>query len=108
MRSRSVSLAACAALCLAGCGRNNGPPPLLGTLEWDRIAVVAEGKGEVTLYAGARKLILKWAELIEYNGNRAQRGGIARKLPHETLDQAGRSRLDFRRSPCPRRRLRSL
>ena len=42
------------------------------------IAVVAEGKGEVTLYAGARKLILKWAELIEYNGNRAQRGG---KLP---------------------------
>ena len=42
------------------------------------IAVVTEGKGEVTLYAGARKLILKWAELIEYNGNRAQRGG---KLP---------------------------
>jgi topoisomerase-4 subunit A len=42
------------------------------------IAVVAEGKGEVTLYAGARKLILKWSELIEYNGNRAQRGG---KLP---------------------------
>ncbi len=42
------------------------------------IAVVNEGKGEVTLYAGARKLILKWSELIEYNGNRAQRGG---KLP---------------------------
>ena len=42
------------------------------------IAVVHEGKGEVTLYAGARKLILKWSELIEYNGNRAQRGG---KLP---------------------------
>ncbi|HEY7871415.1 MAG TPA: DNA topoisomerase IV subunit A [Rudaea sp.] len=39
------------------------------------IAVVAEGKGEVTLWAGARKLILKWADLIEYNGNRAQRGG---------------------------------
>jgi topoisomerase IV subunit A len=42
------------------------------------IAVASEGKGEVTLYAGARKLILKWSELIEYNGNRAQRGG---KLP---------------------------
>ena len=42
------------------------------------VAVVTEGKGEVTLYAGARKLILKWSELIEYNGNRAQRGG---KLP---------------------------
>jgi len=39
------------------------------------IAVVAEGRGEVTLWAGARKLILKWADLVEYNGNRAQRGG---------------------------------
>jgi len=39
------------------------------------IAVVSEGKGEVTLWAGARKLILKWADLVEYNGNRAQRGG---------------------------------
>jgi len=39
------------------------------------IAVVSEGRGEVTLYAGARKLILKWADLVEYNGNRAQRGG---------------------------------
>ncbi len=39
------------------------------------IAVVGEGSGEVTLYAGQRKLILKWADLVEYNGNRAQRGG---------------------------------
>ncbi|HSE13864.1 MAG TPA: DNA topoisomerase IV subunit A [Rudaea sp.] len=39
------------------------------------VAVVTEGKGEVTLYAGARKLILKWSDLVEYNGNRAQRGG---------------------------------
>ncbi len=39
------------------------------------VAVVAEGKGEVTLYAGARKLILRWSDLVEYNGNRAQRGG---------------------------------
>jgi len=38
-------------------------------------AVVAEGSGEVTVYAGQRKLILKWADLVEYNGNRAQRGG---------------------------------
>ncbi len=38
------------------------------------IAVVTEGSGEVTLYAGQRKLILKWADLVEYNGNRAQRG----------------------------------
>jgi topoisomerase-4 subunit A len=38
------------------------------------IAVVGEGRGEVTLWAGQRKLILKWADLVEYNGNRAQRG----------------------------------
>jgi topoisomerase-4 subunit A len=40
------------------------------------IAVVAEGKGEVTLYAGARKLTLKWADLVEYGGSRAARGGL--------------------------------
>jgi topoisomerase-4 subunit A len=40
------------------------------------IAVVAEGKGEVTLYAGARKLNLRWADLVEYGGNRAGRGGL--------------------------------
>jgi topoisomerase-4 subunit A len=36
---------------------------------------VAEGRGEVKLYAGARKLILKWSDLPGHNGNRAQRGG---------------------------------
>lgn len=40
------------------------------------IAVVAEGKGEVTLYAGQRKLILKWNDLVEYGGARAARGGL--------------------------------
>ncbi|MEO6967246.1 MAG: DNA topoisomerase IV subunit A, partial [Rhodanobacteraceae bacterium] len=40
------------------------------------IAAVAEGVGEVTLYAGARKLTLKWADLVEYGGNRAGRGGL--------------------------------
>ncbi len=40
------------------------------------IAVVAEGKGEVTLYAGQRKLTLKWADLVEYGGNRAGRGSL--------------------------------
>ncbi|MGH8234563.1 MAG: DNA topoisomerase IV subunit A [Rhodanobacteraceae bacterium] len=40
------------------------------------IAVVAEGSGEVTLFAGQRKLTLKWADLVEYGGNRAQRGGL--------------------------------
>ncbi|MBS0383132.1 MAG: DNA topoisomerase IV subunit A, partial [Proteobacteria bacterium] len=40
------------------------------------VAVVAEGSGEVTLYAGQRKLTLKWADLVEYGGSRAQRGGL--------------------------------
>ena len=40
------------------------------------VAVVAEGKGEVTMYAGARKLTLRWADLVEYGGNRATRGGL--------------------------------
>lgn len=40
------------------------------------VAVVSEGKGEVTMYAGQRKLTLKWADLVEYGGNRATRGGV--------------------------------
>jgi topoisomerase-4 subunit A len=40
------------------------------------VAVVAEGKGEVTLYAGQRKLTLRWSDLVEFGGNRATRGGV--------------------------------
>ncbi|WP_447736070.1 DNA topoisomerase IV subunit A [Rhodanobacter soli] len=40
------------------------------------VAVVGEGKGEVTLYAGQRKLTLRWSDLVEYGGNRATRGGV--------------------------------
>ena len=40
------------------------------------VAVVSEGKGEVTLYAGQRKLTLRWADLVEYGGNRATRGSL--------------------------------
>jgi topoisomerase IV subunit A len=40
------------------------------------VAVVSEGKGEVTMYAGQRKLTLKWSDLVEYGGNRATRGGV--------------------------------
>ncbi len=38
--------------------------------------VVSEGSGEVTLYAGQRKLTLRWADLVQYGGNRATRGGL--------------------------------
>ncbi len=40
------------------------------------VAVVSEGKGEVTLYAGQRKLTLKWSDLVEYGGTRATRGNL--------------------------------
>jgi topoisomerase IV subunit A len=40
------------------------------------VAVVTEGKGEVTLFAGQRKLTLRWSDLVEYGGNRATRGGL--------------------------------
>jgi topoisomerase-4 subunit A len=41
------------------------------------IAVIAEGS-EVVVHSGQRKYTLKWADLVEYQGSRAQRGG---KLP---------------------------
>ncbi|MEO7917543.1 MAG: DNA topoisomerase IV subunit A [Dokdonella sp.] len=40
------------------------------------VSVVVEGQGEVTLYAGQRKLLLKWNDLVEYGGNRATRGRL--------------------------------
>ncbi|WP_426689550.1 DNA topoisomerase IV subunit A [Rhodanobacter ginsengiterrae] len=40
------------------------------------VAVVSEGKGEVTMYAGARKLTLRWSDLVEYGGTRATRGNL--------------------------------
>ncbi|MGH8124061.1 MAG: HlyD family secretion protein [Rudaea sp.] len=41
-QNRSILLSLCALAALSGCARNSGPAPLLGTLEWDRIAVPAE------------------------------------------------------------------
>jgi len=41
-RSASIIFALCAFAALCGCARDKGPSPLLGTLEWDRIAVPAE------------------------------------------------------------------
>ncbi|MGA9421712.1 MAG: DNA gyrase C-terminal beta-propeller domain-containing protein, partial [Rhodanobacteraceae bacterium] len=40
------------------------------------IAVVAENSGAVTVFAGQRKLALKWNDLVEYGGNRATRGSL--------------------------------
>jgi len=41
------------------------------------VAVIAEG-GALMIYSGARHMTLKWGDLVEYGGSRAQRGG---KLP---------------------------
>lgn len=49
MQNRSVSiLIALCAFGLAACARDNSPHPLLGTLEWDRIAVPAEVSEPIT------------------------------------------------------------
>ncbi len=40
------------------------------------VSVVTEGQGEVTLYAGQRKLSLRWNDLVDYGGNRATRGRL--------------------------------
>lgn len=54
------------------------------------IAVVPEDKGEVTLYAGQRKLTLKWSDLVAFGGNRATRGGLLpRGLRHVDRIEAG-------------------
>src|SRR5882724_7368150 len=50
MKNRSIStfVYLCALGASPGCARDNSPPPLLGTLEWDRIAVPAEVSEPIT------------------------------------------------------------
>ena len=47
-RSISIFLSLCALGTLCGCAHDNAPSPLLGTLEWDRIAVPAEVSEPIT------------------------------------------------------------
>lgn len=85
MRSRSASVAACAALCLAGCGREQGPPPLLGTLEWDRIAVVAEVSEPIT-------------QILVKEGDRVDAGQLLMTLdPRRTQAQLDAAKADQER-----------
>jgi HlyD family secretion protein len=46
---------------LAGCNHGSAPPPLLGTLEWDRIAVPAEVSEPIT------QILVKEGDLVEAN-----------------------------------------
>jgi HlyD family secretion protein len=66
MQNRStsilVSLFAFGSLC--GCARDKGPPPLLGTLEWDRIAVPAEVSEPITQILAAEGDVVAADQLL--------------------------------------------
>src|SRR5258706_6409907 len=47
-RSTSILISLCALGKLTGCAHDNSPQPLLGALEWDRIAVPAEVSEPIT------------------------------------------------------------
>jgi len=56
---KSIFLATATVASLAGCSRSSAPPPLLGTLEWDRIAVPAEASEPIT------QILVKEGDLVE-------------------------------------------
>jgi HlyD family secretion protein len=58
---KSIFFAAAAIAALAGCNRSSAPPPLLGTLEWDRIAVPAEVSEPIM------QVLVKEGDLVEAN-----------------------------------------
>jgi HlyD family secretion protein len=58
---KSIFFAVAAIAALTGCNRNAAPPPLLGTLEWDRITVPAEVSEPIT------QILVKEGDLVEAN-----------------------------------------
>jgi HlyD family secretion protein len=61
MTLKSIFFAATVIAALSGCNRSSAPPPLLGTLEWDRIAVPAEVSEPIT------QILVKEGDLVEAN-----------------------------------------
>ena len=59
--TKSIFFAAAAVAALTGCNHNGAAPPMLGTLEWDRIAVTAEVSEPVT------QILVKEGDLVEAN-----------------------------------------
>ncbi|HSE12395.1 MAG TPA: HlyD family efflux transporter periplasmic adaptor subunit [Rudaea sp.] len=55
----SLCFMAAAFAALAGCNRDGAPAPMLGTLEWDRIAVTAEVSEPIT------QILVKEGDLVE-------------------------------------------
>jgi HlyD family secretion protein len=72
VESRSLVLAASAAVALAGCAEP-GPAPLVGTLEWDRVAVTAE----------LAEPVLRWAVA---EGDRIETGTVILELDARRQD----------------------
>src|SRR6185369_5509840 len=56
---KSIFFLTSAVAALAGCNRSSAPPPLLGTLEWDRIAVPAEVSEPIT------QILVKEGDVVE-------------------------------------------
>ena len=56
---RILCFTAVAFVALTGCNRNGAPAPMLGTLEWDRIAVTAEVSEPIT------QILVKEGDLVE-------------------------------------------
>jgi HlyD family secretion protein len=87
MQHRRISafLALCAGAALAGCARQSGPAPLLGTLEWDRIAVPAEASEPIT-------------QILVNEGDSVQAGQLLLTLdPRRTQAQLDAAQADAQR-----------
>jgi HlyD family secretion protein len=87
MQHRRINafLALCACTALAGCARESGPAPLLGTLEWDRIAVPAEVSEPIT-------------QILVDEGDSVQAGQLLLTLdPRRTQAQLDAAQADVQR-----------
>lgn len=85
MRNLALSGLLGAALVLVACTRETGPAPLLGTLEWDRIAVPAEVSEPIT-------------QILVNEGDTVQAGQLLLTLdPRRTQAQLDAARADVQR-----------
>ncbi len=81
----SLLLALCATVAIGGCARDGGPQPLLGTLEWDRIAVPAEVSEPIT-------------QILVNEGDSVQAGQLLLTLdPRRTQAQVDAAQADVQR-----------
>ena len=90
----SLLLTLCATVAIGGCARDGGPQPLLGTLEWDRIAVPAEVSEPIT-------------QILVNEGDSVQAGQLLLTLdPRRTQAQVDAAQADVQRLTAARDELR--